>query len=181
MSALLVVAACSSSPEGMLEELATAIDEGNLLRFEALVDLDALVMDFATQMRAEFERMSDDTFGDAEWAEVSGPALLSTGIEIRTAVRERRLLDAILGDVLFLSVLLPGDPGGDLPAAVQEPSVEVEEIYHEGRTALVVLRYAHALDQGTRTVDLRLERGETGWRVVGLDRAGSYWEWIGLL
>ena len=54
-TAILAVAACAPSPEGMLEELITTIDQGDLLRFEALVDVDAVVMDFSTEFRGRLE------------------------------------------------------------------------------------------------------------------------------
>ena len=170
-TAILAVAACAPSPEGMLEELITTIDQGDLLRFEALVDVDAVVMDFSTEFRGRLERELGETIDDAEWSEIDTGLVRSAAAEVRAAVRERRLIDALLVDHLFVTVMAPDDERFD---ALQEPSVEVEGIDREGRAALVGLWYVHATGQGAYGVDLRLERGESAWRVVGLERVGPY-------
>ena len=172
VTALLAVAACTPSPEAMLDELVTAIDEGNLLRFEALVDVDAVVMDFATEFRGLLERDLGETIDDAQWSEIGAELARSAATEVRAAVRERRLTDALLVDHLLRAVMAPD--GELVSVLLQEPSVEVEGIDREGRAALVGLRYVHATVQGAYSVDLRLERGENSWRVVGLERVGPY-------
>jgi len=142
-------------PEEVLRQLGSAIDEGNVLRFELFVDIDSV----AVSVGAAINRLATDRIRQA----------------IRVGMDEGKLAASTVG-ALF-------EAGGvEYAPALDEASNEMlfrglGEVIREGDRAIATLLIGHPFDP-LKAIDLGIEltRSEEGWRVVGMRRIAQLLE-----
>ena len=145
------LAACGVGPADTVRQIGLAIEENNVLRFESLVDVEAVLRSLvdATALGPE----SDD--------DVREVASQISGLVLGDSLSLAWVINAVLAS--------DGVPSNLHPDSSHLVHYGIGETQQEGERALVELRLRHPFTVDTIGVFLEVTRGEGGdWRLVGL-------------